>query len=349
MAAGPGNFPFMTQSFVGGYFQTAFEEILDETPILNEFLRYNGGRMPMYPSRVVSFDEIRRRKTLAALLSRPNAIPAVGDSAQYGEVEMRALYTHEKASIAPDSLVLLRAAGQNPGQMPPGSDMASQNLATLATYIREHSARTAELWCSNLMQGGTFTQKVSGVDITVDTGITPVNIGGNFATASTDIPYLIAKAARVHRKQAGANPDLIVVADIQKENFAKNDKMRSFLDNQPASLGELGQVPTGQRSQEYRDAQWIYHASDYLNDADALTNYWSDTKLVMVSLRPKTRTLMCGTHPIIRPDGTVNEQEPYTRHMWTDDETGDLYVREVAAMMFGLGDKSQITVWNTNA
>lgn len=349
MAAGPGNFPFMTPNFVGGFFQTAFEQILDETPIFNEFLAYNGGKLPMYEGKVVTFDEVRRRKSLAKLQARPNATPGVGDSEQYGQVEMRALYTHEKNSIAPDALVLLRQAGMNPGQMPPGATRAAGDLARLATYIREHSMRTAELWCANLLQGGSFTQTVNEVSTSVDTGITAQNIGGNFATASVDIPYLLAKAARQHRAQAGANPDLIICADVQRENFAKNDKMRSFLDRQPASLGQLGEVPEGMRTSDYRGARWIYHISNYLDDNGASQNYWSNTKLTMVSLRPQTRTLLAGTHPIIRPDGTVNDQEAYTRHLWTDDETGDLYVREVAAMMFGLGDKSQVTVWNTNA
>lgn len=362
---GIGNAPWLGQSLIGGFFEQVYQEILDECLVLNEFLNYGGvvaqsatgedagRRLPMMNGKTVTFDYIKNRRKVAALRSRPNGIAAQAELPTTGQVDMTALYTHEKASISPDMLVIMRQLGENPSAVIPGTDQAAMHMADLARYIRAHTMRAWEKWCCNLLQGDTFTQVVDGVSETVDTKITSVNIGGNFATASTNIPALLNTAARKHRKQAGNPVDLIIMPDIIRDYIAANDKITAFV-NRGVMIDGIGTdtVPQALKNSAWSGARELYILAQ--NDgasgaADSAANYWSDTKIAMVSLKPASRTLMCGTHPVIRPDLSTNAEDAFTRHMWADNETGDIYVREVAAGMFGLGDRLQITVWNINA
>lgn len=349
---GVGNAPWLSLTLIAGAFEQAFQELLDGMPVLSEFLMYGGvgGQLPMMQGKTVTFDFIKNRKKLAALKSRPNGIASVADLPQYGQVGMKALYTHEKGVIPPDMLALMRKVGENPGQSVPGAAEASMMLADLAKFIRMHTMRTWEQWCCNLLQGGTFTQVIDGANEDVVTGITATNIGGNFATASVNIPYLLNKAANEHRRQAGNPVSLVIYPDIVREYFAKNDYIQAWVNPKDGSL-PLGvdDVPQAMKSGSWRDAREIFHISTFLDSADAEQNYWSQTKVAFVSLAPASRTLMCGTHPIIRPDLTLNDTEAFTRHMWSDNESGDLNIREVATGMFGLGDRLQISVRNINA
>lgn len=348
---GPGNAPFMTQSLVDGFFRSSYQEALNANPVLNEFLAYGGinGQPRMLGSKVVSVDNILNTKTLASLMGSPYGLPEAADLPQFGQVEMRALYTHQHLMLAPDFLVAMREAGQNPGGEATDATVAAQ-MQEYTSYIRQHSMRTFELWCCNLLQGGTFTQTVSGVVQNVVTGITPANIGGNFATASTDIPGLTAKAARTHRAAAGNQVDLIIWPDIVHDYFAANDVIQSWIIRQGMTPGIIDMIPDPLKSSVYSKAREIFHLSTYKNTPDgADQNFWSTTKMAMVSLNKESKTLMCGTHPLVRPDLTVNRQEAFTRHMWSEDRTGEIGLREVATMMFGLGDIKQISVWNINA
>lgn len=344
-----GNAPSMVKSYVAGVIERAGSSLLDEMPVLNEFIAFNSagtGRVPMMDAATVDFDVIQHRKTQAELKSRPNGLPSVADDVQVGQQRLKALYTHEFASFSPDLQARVRRAGENNGaSLPPGSQVAMQDMGIRLRSIRAAAMRTLELWCCKLLQGGSFTQTVDGNPQTVNTGLTPTNIGGNFATSSTDIPGLLGEAAYRHRRQCGFAPDLMIASDVQRSNFAKNDKLRAFSVNQQTILG----FPQGAKVDALLGTRELYHLSTYRDANDTFQNYWSDTVITFVSLRPEARTLICGTHPIIRPDQTLNDQEPWTQHAWVKNSTGDLNVREVGAWLFGLGDLDMISVWNTNA
>lgn len=343
--AGQGDTPQLSQSYVAGVFteETSFRR----TPVIEEVLAWNNNQYMMFPSKVVSLDQVRQSTKLAKLKGSPNSEPEIVQDPQYGEVKMTALYTHQKGGLSVDELVLLRRVGENPGS--PLAGYAKKALADKAGYMRDAALRTQEAWNCGLLQGGTYTQKVNGINRSVTTGITVQNMGGNFATASTDIPGWFNKALVTHEKQSKRKVDLVICHVDQRNNFALNDKIRDFLIRQPSAINEISLIPRGLIGPLGMDARWIIHNETYTDEDNQTQQYWSSTKMAFISLGGRQPLIMAGTHPIIRPDTTENWESPYTQHQWVKNSNGQLWIRELGTFLFGMLDITAITVWNTAA
>jgi len=349
--------PFLRRFVILKAIQMNISAMLDEFPIYALFLELSGGT-PLQMDALSGLIDTVYNERRAALWHMDIGLGDRLVQTRVGQKAVQLVFNHLSDNLSPTDMKKLREVGMGGDDNMPAEGGAVGALTRRVAKILENHTRailrSREQLCCNLLSTASFSFVADGVTNTITTGLTVVNMGGNFATASTDIPALMGIARRKFITQAGEEPDCIIYSFLQEDNFSGNDKIRAWAVNQlKGNTASITDIPLELLPVEMRSAQIIKHKSHYKNDSGTLTYYWPATVLTMLSKTQRDNVLGWLTTNIAIRDwanpGQWRDVSDIWEHRYHDDRTLIEYVDTHAVGGAYVGDESKIIPFSTAA
>jgi len=338
------NAGFLQRDVIAGLIQQNVSMMLDEFPVLNLFLSTTGGSPRMVPGELAAFDTVYHEKRLAPF----HAAPGIADRVvmtREGRIIVQMIYQQVKDAIRPNELAQCRMPGL-PAEAPYSQADVDALVRTKIEKLTRAILRQREQDCCSMISSATFTRTVDGVSNTITTGLT-LNTAApiaSWATATTDIPAALGAMYEAFVDQAGEDPTDIVMSFQQWSNIAKNDEIREFLIRTPA-VGGLITLPVGLVGPGLGGARIHVHKSHYKDSSGTKTYYWAEDRMTFLSLSGGQDVLGTVTCPVIRPDKTLSTESIFP-HTWSENETGEHWVKVQGVFAPYLGDTDKILAFD---
>jgi len=173
-------------------------------------------------------------RTGGVWFAKPNiSIPAARES--FGMLQGFVLHQGYKDFISRSAGDAIRTHDMNVPQFSQGvaNALREGGRREVQRIIRAFTAlclRNREIYSGKMLStSGSFTLKISGADVVIDTGLTENTTFGGWGTATTDIVAHLPKMLRLFREETGGNPDVIVYSDRLNDDFADNEELRAIL------------------------------------------------------------------------------------------------------------------------
>lgn len=348
--------PFLTKRSIGNLVRLNQAAKYDEGgfPIQQLYMAGNNGNPSFKSSQSFVVDFTRSLREAGILRSRLGTADVL-PRRQYGQNVITALFQYYKDFIPNDFVARLREPGTPSGGLMTTAQALRQEAEREAQgIIQDLTDRIFRTW--EIQSTAMMTNPVSA-DITIDGNIVAVPTrlaaatvsSAPWANAGTDIPADIGLFQRVHEERSGRPTTHIIISHRLRDSLAKNDDLRSFVDNNANRSRPITSLPLDMFDSVLNEATLIEHRQFYFTETAPGSGlwtvknfYWPEFTMVFLSLQDPRNTIDMATTP------TALDQYGggLFVNRWRKDETGEEYVGVGANAVPYNMDTENITVFD---